>query len=794
MHRQIEIETRHSQEAPLGDIPCYFGTLTSQRYQWDGIISKIAQVEGIEDYMALSKGKRRELVNKYPLFVAFYCSVRLELVLKTVVVPYCRAHNYLAVYEWSPTGAMVHVHYVLWVSGAPRFDERAKLMERMAAEAKKEGWGSTNPTLCKIDDVVNFFSKHIVEWNVNKNAKGEELVCRVAETVNETKPHTASYTARDMLTLLQDDKKEERHDYYARAVRTEHMHDYHHPDPLGPPNPSQSCAQLLKGTSNMWYCRSGYPHDMVCDVCHQSVSQDALRPELWRVCLMRNCPLMNSHLPLATIATQSNTDVAGVLTALQSELYLCKYCTKHSKRKGQRNILYEVMDDMAHKDVHGREAHGEEFEATKLGSKLHRAFMAEVGEEVSQPEVAHHANRSPEYLCSRPSKEVHFYKKALALPSQINTEPTVAKSNAGAKARKTLRRVSSGGDAEGHLDPTKPIATSISDLALYESRTSYRFAEDAGLSDALPPASTPEEQVAAASAWDFFRLVRFHGGKNPWLEWYGIHERPIVLISPTFKLTIGADFAFGTRWALMLYHAWTDRNEFLGMSDSDIQKYFHTWIKSDSCPWYILEQYIDENHLSRRGGAGRCESAVSKSSSFQDDSKEGSMEEAESPLSGDEPREEVPPSDTEHGSSDDQQKQESRVLKMLYKGNVQEMSCQEERARKGKVFNTKHSFYRHTRCTSIAQEESSALPAGVFNINEDSDDDEAYIGEENEIRQEMDELRAANKWINQEGWDVEAEAHATSTKSGKDMNLRSLCSPKVTILRQRCNCFLATCN
>ena len=252
MHRQIEIETRQPSESPLGDIPCLFGTLTSQRYQWDGVISTIAKVEEIDDYKSLSKAKRRELVNKYPLFVAFYCSVRLELVLKTVIVPYCRAHSYLAVYEWSPTGAMVHVHYVLWIKGAPRFDERAKAMEAMAARAKKEGWGSTAPVACRIDDVVDFFSNYITEWNVNKDAKGEETTSRVAEVVNESKPHTASFSAREMVDLLQEGREDERREYYARAVRTEHLHDYHYPDPLGPPNPFQPCAQLLKGTANMW--------------------------------------------------------------------------------------------------------------------------------------------------------------------------------------------------------------------------------------------------------------------------------------------------------------------------------------------------------------------------------------------------------------------------------------------------------------------------------------------------------------------------------------------------------------
>ncbi len=70
----------------------------------------LAQIEGIQDYAGLSKGKRRELVHKYPLFVAWYSSVRLELVLKTIVVPICKSNAYVAVYEWSPTGGMVHIH------------------------------------------------------------------------------------------------------------------------------------------------------------------------------------------------------------------------------------------------------------------------------------------------------------------------------------------------------------------------------------------------------------------------------------------------------------------------------------------------------------------------------------------------------------------------------------------------------------------------------------------------------------------------------------------------------------
>ena len=173
MVKQIEIETAscnkgRSDEA-AGDIPSLFGTLTSQRYHWDDVIRIIAMVEGIEDYKSLSKSKRRELVNKYPLFVAWYGALRLELVLKTVVVPLYGAQAYVAVYEWSPTGGMVHLHYILWKTGAPRFDLHAEgLMSRVAA-LRKAGLVAGGEVTCDVKYVVDFFADYITEWNPNKN-------------------------------------------------------------------------------------------------------------------------------------------------------------------------------------------------------------------------------------------------------------------------------------------------------------------------------------------------------------------------------------------------------------------------------------------------------------------------------------------------------------------------------------------------------------------------------------------------------------------------------------------------
>ena len=168
--RSTRVEVPHgadaadkSANAQLGDVPCLFGTLASQRYNWDDVIRTIAEVEGIDDYKQLTSSKRRELVNKYPLFVSWYCAVRLELGLKAVAVPYFGASAYVGVFEWSPTGGMVHLHYILWKRGAPRFDVRAEMLEQHAEQQRKSGLLAQQVQQCKIEDVVDFFTQYVTE-------------------------------------------------------------------------------------------------------------------------------------------------------------------------------------------------------------------------------------------------------------------------------------------------------------------------------------------------------------------------------------------------------------------------------------------------------------------------------------------------------------------------------------------------------------------------------------------------------------------------------------------------------
>ena len=221
-----------------------------------------------------------------------------------------------------------------------------------------------------------------------------------------------------------------------------------------------------------------------------------------------------------------------------------------------------------------------------------------------QAEVAHHANGCPEYFCSRPERSVHLYKKALAIDVEKHKVQTQRSSD---DAEADWREMDEDGMAEPGVAASTPgdvkaakslarkLATKPSDLELYERRTSYWFKLGCEVSEALPAQATPEAQVANANLYDFFRLVHFHGGKQPYLSWHAEDEFPIVIMSLVLKLAEGPIFAFGARWALMQYHVWHNRNEILDASDADVKLRFRKWTNGFACPWHIHEDYANAN-------------------------------------------------------------------------------------------------------------------------------------------------------------------------------------------------------
>ena len=224
------------------------------------------------------------------------------------------------------------------------------------------------------------------------------------------------------------------------------------------------------------------------------------------------------------------------------------------------------------------------YEESKLGGKLHRAFMAEIGVEMCQAEVAHHANRCPEYLISRDVKYVHLYKKALAINKQAKEK----------EAEEWPR--------EDEEEAQEALVTRPSDVDLYERRKDYCFwPNDTPPSPHLPQQTTPEKQVSLASLWDFFRFVRFKGGRHPYLEWHDAAAWPIVVMSPAVKLTEGPDFPFGARWALMQHHPWADRRHFLDMPEEEVKTAFRQWRLTGGCPWHGLSVSLNIQPFGQKG-------------------------------------------------------------------------------------------------------------------------------------------------------------------------------------------------
>ena len=310
---------------------------------------------------------------------------------------------------------------------------------------------------------------------------------------------------------------------------------------------------------------------------------------------------------------------------------------------------------------------------------MHRAFMAEIGEEMCQAEVAHHANRCPEYFCSRPEKSVHLYKKALALNVRTK-EP--------AEAPGADQWAGDGNDdEEARVPAPKRLATQPSDLELYERRCLYDFwPEDTPITSRLPAKKTSKEQVFAASLYEFFRLVQFHGGRHAHFTWHPADAMPIVMLSPVLKLREGPDFAFGARWALMQHCSWQKRTFFLEMPDEETQQYFRDWIDTPECPWYVREQYLSETSRPLRP----AKEQIRKENQNAEENVEAAHGADEDDVGEEVLELERGWSVTEESNSEKEQARpddDTHVLRMLYKGNMEEVSRREEASRKAKLVN-----------------------------------------------------------------------------------------------------------
>ena len=133
------------------------------------------------------------------------------------------------------------------------------------------------------------------------------------------------------------------------------------------------------------------------------------------------------------------------------------------------------------------------------------------------------------------------------------------------------------------------------------------------------------------------------------------------------------------------------------LSDTDVQQTFHSWRDSDECPWYIREEYLVANGLRSRAGAVTSAKKQDDNRADEDRAADERFEAAELGLPDDE---EVADDQTgiQTESSDDgggaaKSQQGTHTIKMLYKGNLTEVSRSEQQQKRARVYNQKHSCY-----------------------------------------------------------------------------------------------------
>ena len=84
---------------------------------------------------------------------------------------------------------------------------------------------------------------------------------------------------------------------------------------------------------------------------------------------------------------------------------------------------------------------------------------------------------------------------------------------------------------------------------------------------------------------------------------------PVICLQPAAKLRENDGFARNAQWALLQYHPWKDRRErFLATDDNGeplekeyVKQYFREWVETEDCPWYLRQQYFQDNDRPVRG-------------------------------------------------------------------------------------------------------------------------------------------------------------------------------------------------
>ena len=250
--------------------------------------------------------QRRAAVRRFPMVVAWFGQLRLELVRRYGAQEMMNVIDSYDVTEWSKTGGNMHKHSIDWVVDETPCDidaEMASIQEELD-KRHKEGNPDLRLRLEGVTKFVDLADKYVSEWNACKDAQGKpNQFAASVEAYCADRDHPAAVSHEELMFMC--GRSQDGHSDETRQKRLLHisalsnhvcMHDYHLPDVEGPPHLTAACAKVVganpdTGEEGHAICVNGFPMTLIARREEERIEHDSTRGDLFQLRLARNCPV-----------------------------------------------------------------------------------------------------------------------------------------------------------------------------------------------------------------------------------------------------------------------------------------------------------------------------------------------------------------------------------------------------------------------------------------------------------------------------------------------------------------------
>ena len=578
-HEQTDnIKTVHKR--PIhGVIPCYWATLTTAPFRSSVISYYINGHHDTEKDVRV----RRKLAIKNPNIVAFFSALRLELILKYLMVDMLELKDYYCVFEWG-SGGVLHLHCILWNFNSQYLDN----WDLKQREDKQR------TSKIKMKLIAVFFNVHVSEWNLGKEEDGS---WKNMPADTDDAPHPASISKQefdelldpfiledDLLTVDEQREREEakskRLKFLVELIEKVQQHNIHKPNPFGPPLPNQKCSKQKPASqkNEAWetkhYCGKGYPKQE-CQFEKEYILQEPYKKKLYKLYLERNDRTLNNYNPIIILALLANMDLQPVL----SYEGLLSYCTKYITKNDNPDMFRDFRDDTgkptdAGANVDRTEIPIQNLNVRKLVGKLFNDTIKY--SMLSSPELNHHLLNLPTHYTSRSFLRISLQSdlSKLLTPLEVTNE-------------------------NNQLSFVKEDEVSI-----YEKRCSFGISGPAGIDlnkkDGEKLLAIKKEDIEKMSLFLFHKKVFVR--KNP-INSPTTHticrktKAPIIIFKPYIspKKKNNPKYHQYMVLTLLAFKPFKHRREIISIADDDLEKIFNEFLASDICPFFVQERHYKSN-------------------------------------------------------------------------------------------------------------------------------------------------------------------------------------------------------